>query len=116
MIMTIEELKESYKPIEAEMKLWRRGLNSLPESYVKHHENLAEEGLKALTDRGILVHSKQTVMDGWGDGMRLLQVVIETPSGELLKLKWHDSHYNGSFFKIHKSGGSSRLSAEDLFQ
>jgi hypothetical protein len=80
------------KDISSEMKLWRLGMGSI-ESYVEFHLDLAKKRLRTLVDNyGLEVHSAKVGFDGWGDGMRVLTVVVETRMGELKKLKWMDSN------------------------
>jgi hypothetical protein len=96
------------------MKLWQMGFGGMPKGYIVFHRDCARLELSRLKDEfGLCVHGDTTlVSDGWMDGMRVLQAIVETPSGSLLKLRWHDS--NQGFFKKFQSGGSGALSKEDL--
>ena len=96
--------------VSKEMNLWRKGFGSIG-SYVEFHKGLAKKRLKYLQDNyGLTVHSVYMVSDGWGDGMRAIQSVIETRSGNLLKLKWMDANQDFAVDKI----GTSMLFEKDL--
>ena len=100
--------------VAAQHKLWHMGFGSM-RPYIKWHATLAQHELARLVDEYNLVkHGKPKLeSDGWMDGMRVLTMVVETPTGNLLKLRWHDG--NQGFFKCSQGhGGSSALFAEDL--
>ena len=96
------------------MSLWRMGIGGMPQSYIVFHRDCARLELTRLQDKySLRVHGDPTlVSDGWMDGMRVLQAVVETPTGKLLKLKWHDS--NQGFMAKSPSGGSGALIEKDL--
>ena len=100
--------------IHNQMLLWREGFAPMPSSYIKFHAKLAQKELKRLKNEyGIALHGKpELVGDGWMDGMRVVQAVIETQTGDLLKLKWHDSSQR--FMETPKGRGSWRLSEKKL--
>ena len=84
------------------------------QGYVSAHEGLARARLEVLkVSHGIKVHSTEIVNEGWGDGMKVLQAVIELKSGKLMKLQWMDSNQDfGKKYENH--GGVGMLFASDL--
>lgn len=98
-----------YAPIEAKMKLYREGLTDLPQEYIDYHRELAEEGVKDLRARGYTIHRQWLDLDGWCDGMKTTFLIIEAPSGHLLKLSWHDSITKGRWFEHHQGCGGSSI-------
>jgi len=103
--------KELPKEISQEMKLWRIGLGVIPKAYIEFHKNRALETIKELEAQGFKFHGNLVMKsDGWFDGMRLLNAILETPDGDLYKIVWNDS--NQEFFVKHKHGGSSPLRLE----
>jgi hypothetical protein len=98
------------------MTMWRNGLVSFPKSYIDYHEQYARAELEAISKfYDFKVIATEMATDGWMDGMRLLEAVIETPRGKLQKLTWHDSHSNGHFMlKGQDCGGSGLLTEADL--
>jgi len=103
----MEYAQMEYAQIEKQMKLWREGLVSFPNDYIEYHRILAENAVTRLRERGYTIHRKWTDRDGWMDGMMTTFLVVETPSGGLKKLTWHDAHSKGLWFEQHQSGGSS---------
>ena len=100
--------------VKQDMDAWRAGMGSM-KTYIRYHKDIAERTLHNTARKYDLDILKTRLKgDGWMDGMHVLHAVVETPSGELVKLKWRDSHGNGSWFKQHGSGGSSRMYEEDL--
>ncbi len=90
--------------IRAKMALWNLGLIPLPKSYIVFHKQLAHQTMAAMIDDGVIkVHNDEMVNDGWGDGMMVVQLIIELPDGTLLKAKWHDGSQN--FMAKSPSGG-----------
>jgi hypothetical protein len=104
------------KKIASKMKAWRAGFERLRNTgYIEYHERAARDLLPTLaSEYRLRIHSTEMVSDGWLDGMRVLSAVVETKSGALLKLKWHDSHGCGSWMKRCPSGGHSTLFDSDL--
>lgn len=93
--------------IEKKMKAWRGGWGEFPQEYIQWQKEQAETvGLPAIKKAGYTIHSQQLVNDGWGDGMRFLQVVIEDKRGNLAKLKWSDQQ---TWFKHNANGGGWTL-------
>ena len=96
--------------VSKEMKAWRVGFGSIA-PYVDFHHDLSRKRLQFLRENyGLTVHSTKVVSDGWGDGMRVLQAVVETRSDNLLKLKWMDANQD---FGVEKHG-TSMLFERDL--
>lgn len=93
-----------YAPIENQMKLWRKGLISLPQDYIDYHRILAEKAITDLTNKGYTIHRQWMTTDSYG--MLLKHLVVETSKKDLIKLKWSDSHSTGKWFEILKVGGS----------
>lgn len=94
-------------------QMWRLGIGSiLP--YAKWHAKLARAEVKRLVaEFDLKTHGEGTfASDGWFDGMRVLNIVVETPTGNLIKLRWHDG--NQGFMRRHPSAGSSILFAKDM--
>jgi len=90
-------------PIEGAMKLWRKGLVALPQSYVDFHRTLAEAAVDGLKKSGLIIHRTFMAFDGWMDGMETLVVIAERRrGGELLKLQWND----GSQVFFHRLPGN----------
>lgn len=82
--------------ITRKMDDWRNGhgIAPFPQEYNRFHEDLARFD---LSKRSIWkVYHVEMVNDGWGDPAEFLQAVIETPNGELHKIKWHES---GAWFR-----------------
>ena len=101
--------------IKSEMRLFRLGLAELPTSYIEHHESAARrELMRSEHEFGLTIHSTSMVSDGWGDGMLVVQAIVETVSGRLLKLVWHSQGGEGVFFIACFGGGSRRSSEEEL--
>jgi hypothetical protein len=94
-------------------QMWRLGFGSIV-PYAKWHAKLARTELKRLVATfGLETHGEgKLASDGWFDGMKVLHIVAETPTGNLLKLKWHDG--NQGFMKCIPSAGSTLLTAKDL--
>ena len=100
--------KELPARIKNEMKLFRLGIESIPDSYVGFHQALAREQIEKLKEQGYRVHNIYMEFDGWMDGMRVLYAIIENRKDNLIKIKWNDS--NQEFFACHvECGGSSPL-------
>jgi len=99
--------------IASQMNLWRQGFTAMPADYVRFHARIARIELQRLSSEyAITVHGDPTLVnDGWMDGMKVLQAVIETPSGKLMKLRWHDG--NQGFMQKRESGAGA-LFPKDL--
>jgi hypothetical protein len=83
--------------IEKQMKMWRQGFVSIPKDYIEFHRDMAEVAVAHLADQGYFIHCTSMVSDGWMDGMKILQAIVEHKrTGEVLKLQWHDG--NQEFF------------------
>ncbi len=95
------------------MAAWRAGIADMPAGYIEFHKGLAMvEKARLEAAFGLRVHATRMVDDGWFDGMRALEMVCETRSGRLLKLKWHDT--NQGFMVACASGGHGVISPKDL--
>ncbi len=81
------------------------GVGPLRKEYIAEQRKLAYEEVISLAIYGVKIHTEEMVSDGWGDGMKVLQVIAEEPDGTLVKLKWHDG--NKEFFKACRSAGSA---------
>ncbi len=79
------------------------GVGPLRGEYIDAHLKLAEVEMINLAIYQIKIHARSMVNDGWGDGMKLLQLIAEEPNGKLVKIRWHDG--NKEFFIQCKSGG-----------
>lgn len=96
---------------------WRRGgcYDAVPECYVTFHEQLADEELTRIVTKynlKVLIHQVQAD-DGWGDGMRVRNAFVETPSGRVVHLSWHDAN-QGFMMKHDGHSGSSIMFEKDL--
>lgn len=89
--------------VRNELYLWQHGLGPLPDSYIDFHRKLALAALEDLKKKGALVIHKRMGSDGWGDGMRVLQVGLEI-DGTYYSLYWQAD--NQEFFRELKSGGA----------
>lgn len=87
--------------IEKKMRMWRRGVISIPQEYIQFHKDLAEKALKEMPSI-VTVHRTYMADDGWLDGMQFLHAIIETGRGKLHKIKWCDSQH---FMEEMPSGG-----------
>lgn len=93
--------------IRKEMDLWRMGAIGLPRSYVLFHTQVSEMDMRrqdwtVLEDKGM-------VSDGWGDGMKVRELVVAVANGEpgewsLETVRWHES---GAWFR--RGAGWSRF-------
>ena len=102
--------KETPADIKRELKYWRLGACAL-DKYITWHKELAEERIDYLKRHyGLKVHNSNMVSDGWFDGMRVLQLIVETSTGALMKLKWMDS--NQDFGNVRH--GTAMLFEKDL--
>lgn len=100
--------------IEKQMKLWRMDLIGMPKEYIEFHLNLAEARLAALKATfGFRVVETKMKDAGWFDGMRELNVIIETKRGTLYKLVWCDSNQD---FMQKFSAGAGSFNADELFE
>lgn len=89
--------KEEYRSIEFEMKMWRKGYEAFPVSYIEFHEKLARAELAELVSKGAIVATEKMEGDGWNmDAMKVLRVSIISIN-ETIELKWSDSHSKGRF-------------------
>lgn len=102
-----------YAKIEARMKLWRKGLISIPKEYIDYHKLLAEGAIAALVTSGWKVYNTELLDGGWLDGMKNMVIVVETPHRELKKLTWHDSHSRGAWMEVYPSGGAGAFNPEE---
>jgi hypothetical protein len=90
--------------IEAKMRLWRLGAAPFPVEYIEFHQRLAERAVDDL-DAKFVVHTRSIVRDGWADGMRVVQVVIEhRATNRLFKARWNDGQQCW-FVQSSNSGG-----------
>ena len=99
--------------IAREMNLWDKGFGDC-QKFMAWHKDLAEKHLAGLIGQyGIKVHNQYMDFDGWGDGVQFLHAIVETPSGKLLKLKWHDSNQG---FMVQCDGGGWGFITETTIQ
>ena len=89
--------------ISKEMKQWRAGLISIPQSYIDWHMRKAVKAIAELEDAGWKIWGHEMQGDGWMDGMKVMYAVIER-GGELKKIHWHDG--NQGWMEEMTSGGS----------
>jgi len=88
--------------IEKEMKAWRRGFCSLPQSYIAWHRDKAAAATELLKVEGHQLLADLMVDDVWGDEMRFLAVICLDPWGMPVYLKWSDSQ---AWYEKSRSGG-----------
>jgi hypothetical protein len=101
--------------VKEAMDLWRvQGCwADVPECYVEFHDGLASEELTRIATKfNLKVLIQQVQEDGNMDGMRVRHVFVETPTGYVKQLVWHDS--NQGFMIKHESGGASIMFEKDL--
>lgn len=99
--------------IAKKMDLWRLGLITMPEEYINFHKNLAELRLAFLqSNYGFRIVEKSMRSAGWFDGMRELNVIIETKSFKLRRLVWNDA--NQDFMLASELGGATVFAEEQL--
>jgi hypothetical protein len=90
------------KELEGPMYLWREWGAPLPQGYIEWHKNLALTNGKAML-KDYIIHAESMVNDGWGDGMRFIQLIVEhKKTNKLFKLKWAD---NQRWYAHSPSGG-----------
>lgn len=83
--------------IEKKLKLWRKGLISIRDTgYIEFRQEQAEAALEELKTMGWRVVESKLVDDGWLDGMKFVQAILESTKrgpdhGDLVKIKWSDS-------------------------
>ncbi len=78
--------------LEVKMKLFRMGAITIPIEYIAWHYRHARDSKIAAIEKNYIVHSERLMDDGWCDGMKFLQLIIEhKTTGKLLKIKWSDS-------------------------
>ncbi len=94
-------------------QMWQLGIGSV-RPYATWHAKLARtEVSRLVAEFNLKAHGEGTfASDGWFDGMKVLNIVVETPAGNLIKLRWHDG--NQGFMKCLPSAGASKLSPKDL--
>lgn len=98
--------------LKASMALYRLDLAPLPEGYIEWQVKLAQTERERLEEAyRLTVHAEAMVNSGWADGMRELQLVVETRSGKLLKLRWCDSNQG---FLVDTGHGQTALFPADL--
>jgi hypothetical protein len=100
--------------IRKSMRLWRLGFTAMPQAYINYHEKLARKLLEKLRLRfGFTIHKISMENEGWMDGMKALNAIIETRlNHKLMKLQWHDG--NRGFMVEMPSGGAGSLSESDF--
>ena len=90
--------------IEAKMKLFRAGMDRLPQEYIDYHEDLARMDSKSHPDF-VVVDNGGMVYDGWMDGMRVLQhLVRDRKTGKEFLIQWSDSNGKGAWFRLGRHG------------
>ena len=114
--MMVSQRYQEYKEIVDAMNAWRSGdmLDDVPRCYVEFHLRCAYAELKRLMAmHSFTVLSEKIVPAGAFDGMSILLVGIETKSGSLLWLQWHDG--NKCFVqRLGGCGGHGVLKDQDL--
>ncbi len=76
--------------LEAKLKLFRMGVISIPQEYINWHEVAALKAMHSLRDNYI-IHKEELVNDGFLDGMKFIQLIIENKNTQkLYKIKWSD--------------------------
>jgi len=100
--------------IKFAMAMWRKGHLPFPKSYIDFHVGLAKQNIAYLEEEyGFQILKTSLIDDGWLDGMKTTEHIIETQTGGLLRLKWDDS--SQKFMKRgHKEVGWSGLNRFDL--
>lgn len=94
--------------IENKMKLWRLGAIALPNEYVNFLKDAAEKEISTLLSlrpRHKVLHTYMAD-DGWFDGVEFLHVLLETPAGDVKKVKFSDSQY---WYEMVQGGGGWTL-------
>lgn len=87
--------------VEVLLRLFRAGtMWSVPNPYIEFHQKLATESLDQIR-RIATVYDVRLVDDGWCDGMKFVQAIIEF-KGKLMKIKWSDGQH---WFEQMPSGG-----------
>jgi len=101
------------KDIEPQMKMYRKGLLPLPQSYIDYHRDLAMQSLSSLMQNGLIVKETKMVSDGWMDGMKVLQAVVQLPvTDQEMTISWGDSNSKGGWAKHFESGGRGGVNME----
>ena len=67
--------------------------------YIDYHKSLADKSLKELETKGYKVYHKELVNNGWGDGMKSVEAIIEDKQGNLRKIQWHDANAHGQWME-----------------
>jgi len=83
-----------------------------PDKYIKAHIQLAKKAREELEFKGYEIIREKTVRDGCMDGMYVIQLIVETPRGVLIKLKWNDGDKKW-FESMQGSGGFFPFDIED---
>lgn len=93
--------------LRKQMDMWRSGLGEpeMPPAYVAFHRRLAERRTRDLQIAGCEVKEVDQRSDGWGDGMTVAHLHVQTASGRSVRLVWNDSAQE--FFVVMPSGGSA---------
>ena len=114
-MMVKAERQDLPKHVASQMNLWRQGFVGMPDDYIRFHARIARVELQRLQQEyGVTVHGKPTlVRDGWMDGMRVIEAVIENQKGILMKLRWHDG--NQGFFVFGSGHFDARFEGADRF-
>lgn len=85
-----EPLPETLK---SAMAAYRLDLGPMPAGYIEFHVKLAQaEKDRLIETYRVTVLAERMVDGGWFDGMREVELVVETRKGRLLKLRWHDGN------------------------
>lgn len=99
--------------IECQMRFYRTGSGGMPESYIAWHLERADEALNALLGLcpGLRLVEQKMCDGAFLNGMKELHVIVETPSGQTLKLVYFDQSHG--FIVTHR-GRESMLYDTDL--
>jgi len=113
-IISLGKTRKLPQQTHDEMEVYRdKGAHQVPSSYIEFHKDLADECVvQVCEDYDFSITAAEMVKDGWGDGMLVLRIEGETPSGKELVLQYKPD--NQHFMKKMPSGGSSILFETDL--
>jgi hypothetical protein len=84
------------------------------QSYIEFHRELALKELERLCSTYGVARAAEPrmVSDDWGDGMKVMEVSIDTLKGRRVKLQWHD--FNQAFMQVVDGLGACDLFERDL--
>lgn len=115
-IVTAEVVRCS-DSLNKKMAMWRASLCGLPREFIDFHAALARKELQRIISvYGVSKASEPRLVDGgWGDGMKVIEVSVDTLKGRRVKLTWYPGAVQQGFFKCSEEyGGSAILFERDL--